>query len=143
MSVFFFFAVATVVGTLSTLFWIPEDDLGRGYFQMNALVVLGLLALAWSVLLLHPLQPFGTGVGTAGWNAFALGTLGSCLYYGAMWKERWRWARAAAALALGGCTFGLLAATVANWCRSRLPSPSANCSRGWAWFRLRCCWGGH
>ncbi|MEE2776270.1 MAG: hypothetical protein VYE73_05850 [Acidobacteriota bacterium] len=110
MSVFFFFALATVVGTLSTLFWIPEDDLGRGYFQMNALVMLGLLALAWSVLLLHPLEPFG-GVGTPGWWAFFVGTAGSCLYYAGVWRERWLQARAAAALALAGCGAALVMAT--------------------------------
>ena len=49
MSVFFFFALATVVGSLSTLFWIPEDDLGRGYFQMNALIVLGLFLTRTSI----------------------------------------------------------------------------------------------
>ena len=109
MSVFFFFAVAVVVGILATLFWIPETDLGRGYFQMNALIVLGLLALAWSVLLFHPLQPFGR-VGSAGWSAFAIGTVGSCLYYAAIWRQSWRAARWAAALALAGCGVALLAA---------------------------------
>src|SRR5215210_6259947 len=46
MGVFFLFLLATSLGSLSTLYWIPEEDLGRGYFQMNALVVLGLLSLA-------------------------------------------------------------------------------------------------
>ena len=37
--------LALSAGALSTLFWIPEEDLGRGYFQLNALIVLSLLAL--------------------------------------------------------------------------------------------------
>ena len=110
MSVFFFFALATVVGSLSTLFWIPEDDLGRGYFQMNALIVLGLLALVWAVVLLAPLEPFGTDV-TAGRLLLALGFGGSFLYYAAIWKERWRASRWAAALALAGCVGALVVAS--------------------------------
>ena len=45
MAVFLLFLLATAAGCISTLFWIPEDDLGRGYFQMNALIVLGLLGV--------------------------------------------------------------------------------------------------
>jgi hypothetical protein len=110
MSVFFFFALATVVGSLSTLFWIPEDDLGRGYFQMNALIVLGLLALVWAVVLLAPLEPFGTDV-AAGLLLLAVGFGGSFLYYAAIWKERWRASRWAAALALAGCGGALVVGT--------------------------------
>ncbi|HVR28170.1 MAG TPA: hypothetical protein VMS86_01435 [Thermoanaerobaculia bacterium] len=109
MSVFFFFALATVVGSLSTLFWIPEDDLGRGYFQMNALIVLGLLALVWAVVLLPPLDPFGAP--GAGRLLLASGTAGSALYYGAIFRERWRASRWAAALALAGCAGALVLAT--------------------------------
>jgi hypothetical protein len=112
MSVFFFFALATVVGALSTLFWIPEDDLGRGYFQMNALILLGLLALVWAVVVLPPLQPFGAATGTgAGRLLLAVGSVGACLYYGAIWRERWRASRWAAALALAGCGGALVVAT--------------------------------
>ena len=49
MGVFFLFLLALAVGSLTTLYWIPEDDLGRGYFQMNALIILGLLGLATAV----------------------------------------------------------------------------------------------
>jgi hypothetical protein len=107
MSVFFFFALATVVGSLSTLFWIPEDDLGRGYFQMNALIVLGLLALVWAVVLLAPLQPFGGEVGV-GQLLLAIGFGGAFLYYAAIWRERWRASRWAAALSLAGCAGALV-----------------------------------
>lgn len=110
MSVFFFFALALVVGSLSTLFWIPEDDLGRGYFQMNALIVLGLLALVWAVVVLPPLEPFGS-YRTAGLLLLGVGSLGSALYYGAIWRERWRSSRWAAALALAGCGGALVLAT--------------------------------
>src|SRR5262245_29059497 len=110
MSVFFFFALATVVGSLSTLFWIPEDDLGRGYFQMNALIVLGLLALVWAVVLLAPLDPFGVSA-SAGRSLLAVGAAGAFLYYAAIWRERWRASRWAAALALAGCGGTLILAT--------------------------------
>jgi hypothetical protein len=109
VSVFFFFALATVVGALSTLFWIPEDDLGRGYFQMNALIVLGLLALVWAVVLLPPLQPFGADALAGRW-LLALGFGASFLYYGAIWRERWRASRWAAAVALAGCGGALILA---------------------------------
>lgn len=113
MSVFFFFALATVVGILTTLYWIPEDDLGRGYFQMNALIVLGLLALIWSVLALHPLEPFGQGRSAAwGRAAVAAGTLGAALYYAAVWRETWRAGRAAVTLALAGCGAALMLSAV-------------------------------
>jgi hypothetical protein len=111
MSVFFFFALATVVGALTTLFWIPEDDLGRGYFQMNALIVLGLLALAWAVVLLPPLDPFGPD-GASGRILLGAGFAGAFLYYGAIWRERWRAGRWAAALALAGCGGALAIATL-------------------------------
>ena len=109
MSVFLFFALAVVVGTLSTLFWIPEDDLGRGYFQMNALVVLGLLSLAVAVVVLHPFRPFGDDA-TPGEAALWTGFVGAFLYYGAIWRQRWTAARFAAALSLLACLGALLLA---------------------------------
>ncbi len=110
MTIFFLFLLATSFGCVSTLFWVPEDDMGRGYFQMNALIVLGLLALAVAVLVLNPFQPFGerrVAGGTAVWAAFG----GAFLYYMAIWRERWRRARAAAALTLAAAGAALLLAT--------------------------------
>lgn len=109
MSVFFLFLLAIATGTLSTLWLIPEPELGRGYFQMNALVVLGLLALAVAVVALHPLAPFGHPLGR-GHAALAAGVAGAVLYYGAVYQERWRLGRLALALALCGCGAALLAA---------------------------------
>lgn len=107
MSVFLLFALATSVGILSTLFWIPEDDLGRGYFQMNALVLLGLLALATTVVALHPSTPFGSNQAV---GHLALGIcFASCfLYYAAIWRERWELCRAPAAISLLAGTAALL-----------------------------------
>ncbi len=109
MGIFLLFLLALCVGSLSTLYWIPEDDLGRGYFQMNALVVLGLLALAVAVVWLHPFRPFGDlrAFGTA---SLAVALVGSLLYYAAIWRERWRLCRWPLTLALAGCLGTLLTA---------------------------------
>lgn len=109
MGVFLLFLLALSLGSLSTLYWIPEDDLGRGYFQMNALVVLGLLALAVAVVWLHPFRPFGDRQ-APGVTALALALVGSLLYYGAIWRERWRLCRWPLTLALAGCLGALLLA---------------------------------
>ena len=109
MGIFLLFLLALALGSLSTLYWIPEDDLGRGYFQMNALVVLGLLALAVAVVWLHPFQPFGD-LRRLGITALALALGGSLLYYAAIWQERWRLCRWPLTLALLGCLGALLAA---------------------------------
>ncbi len=109
MGVFIIFLLATTLGSLSTLFWIPEEDLGRGYFQTNALVILGLLALSVAVYLLHPLQPFsGSPVlgGAALWATF----MAAFFYYGAIWRRLWLVARWAAAVASGTCMVALLLA---------------------------------
>lgn len=107
MAVFFLFLLATSLGSLTTLYWIPEDDLGRGYFQTNALVVLGLLALAAAVALLHPFAPFGEARQVAGGLALALALAGSFLYHAAVWRQRWRWGRWAATLSLAGTAWAL------------------------------------
>ncbi len=106
MIAFLLFLLATAAGSLATLYWIPETDLGRGYFQMNALVVLGLLALALAVILLHPLP----GLGRSETGALALALAGSFLYYAAIWRERWRLGRYPLTLALAASVAALLAA---------------------------------
>ncbi|MGH9464456.1 MAG: hypothetical protein ACRD0X_02335 [Thermoanaerobaculia bacterium] len=109
MAVFFLFLLALAAGILSTLFWIPEQDLGRGYFQMNALIVLGLLGLAGAILLLHPLRPFGERP-LGGGIGLATASLAALLYWAAVWRERWRVARASALVALAASAAVLLAA---------------------------------
>lgn len=109
MSVFLLFLLAVSLGSLSTLYWIPEDDLGRGYFQMNALVVLGLLSLAAAVVWLHPFRPFGDQP-AFGAASLAAALTGGFLYYAAIWQERWRLCRWPLTLSLAGCAGALLAA---------------------------------
>lgn len=106
MIAFLLFLLATAAGSLATLYWIPEPDLGRGYFQMNALVVLGLLALALAVVLLHPIA----GLGRAEAGLLVLALAGSFLYYGAIWRERWRLGRYPLTLALAASAAALLLA---------------------------------
>jgi hypothetical protein len=108
MGVFLLFLLATSLGSLSTLYFIPEGDLGRGYFQMNALVVLGLLALAAAVVRLHPFEPFGSHP-AFGVAALAAALVGGFLYYGAIWQERWRLCRWPLTLTLAGCLAAMLA----------------------------------
>lgn len=107
MAVFLLFLLATAAGSVSTLFWIPEDDLGRGYFQMNALIVLGLLGLATSVVILKPPEGFGATGGAALVGLIAA-LAGAFLYYAAIWRERWGWARIAAGATLLGSGTALL-----------------------------------
>ncbi len=109
MGVFLLFLLAVSLGSLSTLYWIPEDDLGRGYFQMNALVVLGLLGLAVAVVLLHPFQPFGP-LRIPGIAALTAALAGAFLYYAAIWRERWSLCRWPLTLSLLGCLAALLLA---------------------------------
>jgi hypothetical protein len=106
MGVFLLFLLATAFGSLSTLYWIPEPDLGRGYFQMNALVVLGLLGLALAVVVLHPFPGFG-GPATL---VLAASLAGSFLYYGAIWRERWDLCRYPLTLAAAAGLAALLGA---------------------------------
>jgi hypothetical protein len=109
MGVFLLFLLAVSLGSLTTLFWIPEGDMGRGYFQMNALVVLGLLGLAVAVVGLHPFAPFGDRP-ALGVTALALALAGGFLYYAAIWRERWDLCRWPLALSTLGCLAALLAA---------------------------------
>ncbi|MFQ5526007.1 MAG: hypothetical protein ACE5GX_07060 [Thermoanaerobaculia bacterium] len=99
MAVFLLFLLATSAGALSTLFWIPEEDMGRGYFQMNALIILGLLGLAVAVVTVRPPAPFEGHAGIGG-LALDAALIAAFLYYGAIWRETWRWGRLAAALCL-------------------------------------------
>jgi len=99
MIVFFAFLLCLTWGSVSTLFWIPERELGRGYFQMNALVILGLLSLAVVSRWLHPFEPFGEQP-AGGALALHVGYAGAFLYYGAVWRERWSWVRWPVALVL-------------------------------------------
>jgi len=121
MGVFILFLLALIAGILSTLFWIPEKDLGRGYFQLNALIVLGLLALVIAVVLLHPIDPFkphhNLGIGL-----LAAASVAAFLYYGAVWVERWRWGRVPAMLALIAIV-GALLASGATLVAARTPLP--------------------
>lgn len=107
MSVFFLFLLGLVLGISTTLFWIPEEDLGRGYFQLNALVVLGLLSLILAVDRLHPMEFFGS-YGRAGLLAISIAWLAAFAYYFAIWQQRWRWARLPAGICLSAMTAALV-----------------------------------
>lgn len=109
MGVFLLFLLAASLGSLTTLYWIPEGDMGRGYFQMNALVVLGLLGLAAAVVWLHPFEPFGDQTGLGG-TALGLALAGGFLYYAAIWRERWDLCRWPLTLSTLGCLGALLLA---------------------------------
>lgn len=109
MGVFLLFLLAVSLGSLTTLYWIPEDDLGRGYFQMNALVVLGLLGLSTAVVVLHPFRPFGERPGL-GIIALVAALLGAFLYYAAIWRERWATGRWPLTLSTLSCLAALLLA---------------------------------
>ncbi len=109
MGIFFLFLLATTAGSLSTLYWIREDDLGRGYFQMNALIVLGLLGLAVTVFWLHPFQPFA-GASATGAIALHLALAGAFVYYGFVWRESWSGGRWAVSVSLAASVAALLLA---------------------------------
>jgi hypothetical protein len=116
MAVFFLFLLSLTVGCLTTQFWVPGPGFGRGYFQMNALVVLGLLGLVMAVWFFYPLAPFGNyeDLGsTAMWFAVA----GAFVYYGTIWREAWsasHWAAAATLIAAGIAFFTAGHALVAS-----------------------------
>ena len=99
MAVFFLFLLALILGIATTLYWVPGDDLGRGYFQMNALILLGLLGLATTVVWLHPMRPFAP-YDQVGNLTLATAVLASFVYYAAIWKESWQLARIPLSLAL-------------------------------------------
>jgi hypothetical protein len=140
MGVFLFFLLAVTLGALSTLYWIPEEDLGRGYFQMNALVILGLLALAVTVVSLHPFEPFG-GRPWAGWLALTAASAGAALYYGAVWRERWRLGRWPLTVSLIGTLAALLLAGP-NLVPAFTPLPYRGGSSPSAWSPRPCSWAG-
>ncbi|MDH3746281.1 MAG: hypothetical protein OES47_14375 [Acidobacteriota bacterium] len=112
MGVFFLFLLATSAGCLSTLYSIRESDLGRGYFQMNALIILGLLGLAVTMFWLHPFAPF-EGAVTPGAISLHAAFVGAFLYYAFVWRRRWSGGRWAVTLSLAGSVGALLLAGVA------------------------------
>jgi hypothetical protein len=97
-----------VAGIATTLFWIPERDLGRGYFQLNALILLGLLALMVAVVVLHPIDPYPAGSVGMVWLWTAVGA--ALVYYGLVWLERWSWVRLPAAALLVAALLALVEA---------------------------------
>jgi hypothetical protein len=121
MGVFFLFLLAISIGCLSTLYWIPEDDLGRGYFVMNALIVLCLLGLATAVMVMHPFEPFGESK-TLGEALMWASLAGAFLYYAAVWRERWGAGRWAVTLTLAAAVPALLMAG-ATLMRTDVPLP--------------------
>jgi len=121
MSVFFLFLLGLTLGILTTLFWIPEKDLGRGYFQLNALIVLALLSLAVAVDRLHPMEPFGSH-GKQGLLALGTALVSAFGYYAAVWREQWRWARLPAGIAVIATTVVLvLSGSALTIARTPLP----------------------
>ena len=120
VGVFLLFLLALALGSLTTLFWIPEPEVGRGYFQMNALVILGLLGLAAAVVVLRPFEPYA-GRPAGGW-ALLGALLAGFLYWAAIWRERWTAARAAAAAATAACA-GALALAAPALVREVTPLP--------------------
>jgi len=119
------FLLALSSGILSTGFWVRGEDLGRGYFQTNALILLGLLGLAVVVVGWAPIQPFGHRTGL-GYALLGLGFLLAFLYYGAIWRERWTPALVPAGLALIAIVAVLLL-TGANL----VPAPTPLPHRSW------------
>jgi len=104
MSVFLLFLLALAGGALTTLYWIPEEELGGGYFKVNALVVLGLLATAAATQAVENFQPFAAHP-TVGPLLFVIALVGTALYYATAWRGAWRlgrWPLTAALLATGG-----------------------------------------
>ncbi len=103
MSVLFLFILGLAWGCLTTLFWVSGKDLGRGYFVTIALVVLGLLGIGITIAYFHPIDPFGDQP-AKGMAIFAAALVSAFVYYGAIWKERWKlalWPLAAATVLTG------------------------------------------
>lgn len=121
MSVFILFALALTAGMLSTLFWIPEKDLGRGYFQLNALIALGLLALVIAIVILHPIEVFAPH-DSWGERLLWLSAIATFGYYALVWVERWKWVRIPAAVALVAVSATLIVAG-SNLIVARTPLP--------------------
>lgn len=80
--------------------------MGRGYFQTNALVILGLLGLAAAVLFFRGVTPFGEQAALGG-VAVSASLLAAFAYYAGVWQRRWFWARAAAVATLGSGVLAL------------------------------------
>lgn len=89
MSVLFLFILGLAWGCLTTLFWVSGEELGRGYFITLALVVLGLLGIGFTLVIVLPFAPYGSEDG-AEVAVMSGALLTAFVYYGAIWKERWR-----------------------------------------------------
>lgn len=109
MTVFFLFLLALTVGCLTTQFWVPGADFGRGYFQLNALVVLGFLGLAMAVWIFYPLEPFGH-LAELGSVSMLVAVVAVLVYYGTIWREAWAASHWPAAMALVAASIAFLTA---------------------------------
>ena len=109
MDIFFLLLLCLAAGSLSTLFWIPEPDLGQGYFLTNALIVQVLVAVCLAVVWMHPFEPFGHRE-TLGSVLLGTGLAATLAYYATIIRKRWRAARVAAAIATATIATALLLA---------------------------------
>lgn len=109
MSVLFLFLLGLTLGIEATMFWIPERNLGRGYFQLNSLIVVGLLGIATAIMLAGGLNPWGEVPSTTR-VALYLALAGSFVHHGALWLERWILARAFMVPALAATAVAYLSA---------------------------------
>ncbi len=104
------FLLALAAGVVSTSFWIREEDLGRGYFQTNALVILGLLAIVVGLVATGVIMPWPAdspssaqldGSGTIPRTLLLyVGFAFSLLAYAGIWSRKWFLGRLAAGGAL-------------------------------------------
>ena len=99
------FLLALAAGVVSTAFWVPEPDLGRGYFQTNALIVLGLLAIVVAIAVTSSVQFWAGGIADSAVLMAALVAAGAV--YVCVWRENWMASRWASALCLGALALAL------------------------------------
>ncbi len=99
------FLLALAAGVMSTAFWVPEDDLGRGYFQTNALIVLGLLAIVMVMVGTGSIRLWSGGVSDSALLIVAL--VAATAVYVCVWRENWIAGRWASALCLAALALAL------------------------------------